>query len=281
MDRHPTKSRGLAWWQWALLPLMAAVIVMTYCWLGPAWGFQDPQSARIMIWHVPQAMLSVIWFGIAAWYAGRLLWKNGAFDDARSAKASEIGLILTILTVVTGALFSKMQWAGGFNSPWYAGYWQWDPKQTCALIVILIFGAYFGLRMSVEDPRTRARLSAVYALIAFATVPFLYYVVPQILEKSSLHPDAPLFKPGALSPSYRVTYWLSTLGFLGITLWIYHLQLRLAALVERRATPAAGPAPLRLEAQRRARPQNGAGSNGRSEPGHAREGSETSTGPRS
>ena len=253
MDKHPAQRASLAPWKWLLLPLMAAVTIMTYCWLGPAQGFMDPESARIMIWHVPQAMLSVIWFAAAAWYAVRYLSKNQPFDDIRSAKAAEVGLILTVLTVVTGAVFSKMQWGGGFNSPWYAGYWQWDPKQTCALIAVLFYGAYFGLRMSVEDARSRARLSAVYAALGIVVVLFLYYIVPQVMAHDTLHPNAPVFKTGGLSPSYKTTYWLATLGFLGITIWSYQLQLRLAALAERRLTRTATTRTSRTEAVRRPR----------------------------
>lgn len=252
MDKHSVKTAPLALWKWLLLPLMTAVILMTYCWLGPAKLFMDPESARIMIWHVPQAILSMIWFAASAVYAGRYLWKSQPFDDTRSAKAAEIGLILTVLTVVTGAVFSKMQWAGGLNSPWYAGYWQWDPKQTSALVVVLIFGAYFGLRMSVDDPRTRARLSAVYTILAFVMVPFLYYIVPQVLN-STLHPANVITNPKALSSSYKATYWLSTLGFLGISTWAYQLHLRVAALAERRLERAETTRASRTEAVRRPR----------------------------
>jgi len=144
-----------------------------------------------------------------------------------------------------------MQWGGGFGSPWYAGYWQWDPKQTAIVIVILIFMAYFGLRMSVEDPRTRARLSAVYAILGFAAVPVLYWVLPQMTAAIgiTMHPQNVITK--GMDVPYRITYNLSLLGFMGITVWMHHLQLRLARLQDRAPVRGAPAEDRRVEAVRR------------------------------
>jgi heme exporter protein C len=248
MARKP----GLAIWKWLLLPLMAGVILMAYLWAGDLANFPgDAKTPRIIFWHVPMAILSLVWFGIAAFYSGRYLVKGVEFDDTRAAKAAEVGLLLTVLATVTGAIFAKMQWGGGFASPWYSGYWQWDPKQTAIVVVILIFLAYFALRMSVEEARTRARLSAVYAILAFASVPVLYWVIPQMtaLLGISVHPRDTI--TGGMDVPYRTTYYLAMLGFLGITLWGYQLQLRLARLGERMALRTAPQVEKRVEAVRR------------------------------
>jgi len=268
MDKGSRKNQraGLAPWKWLLLPLMASVILMAYLWAGAGRGFQDPESARIIFWHVPMAILSMVWFWVAAFYSGRYLWKGQEFDDVRASRAAEVGLLLTILATVTGAIFSKMQWAGGFNTPWYVGYWQWDPQQTAIVVVILFFMAYFGLRMSVEDERLRARLSAVYALVGGVAVPFCYYVLPKLpIFDPSIHPTNEVLR-GKMSLDYRVTFWLSTLGFLGITLWAYQLKVRLARL-EWARTQAAGPDDEgRVEAVRAAGPDRPDWALGREQP---------------
>ncbi|HEU4754998.1 MAG TPA: cytochrome c biogenesis protein CcsA, partial [Armatimonadota bacterium] len=176
--------------------------------------------------------------------------KNGAaFDDTRAAKAAEVGLLLTVLATITGAVFSKMQWAGGFNSPWYAGYWQWDPKQTAIVVVIVIFMAYFGLRMSVDDERKRARLAAVYAILGFVAVPFLYWILPQLPAFGSSHPQGVI--QGGMDPAYRTTFWLSTLTFFGVSLWGYQLQLRAEQALARVRLGAGTEPEARTEAVRR------------------------------
>ncbi len=246
---------GVALWKWALLPLIMGVICMAYLWAGNLQNFMSPETARIIFWHVPMAMVSLVWFAASAWYSVRYLRRGQPFDDDRAAIAAEIGLMTTVLATLTGAIFSKMQWAGGLNSKWYEGYWQWDPKQTAILVVILIFGAYFGLRMSVEDTERRARLSAVYSVLGALTVPLLYWVLPHLPIFASLHPTDTI-KQGMDTP-YRVTFWTSTLFFTGITLWAYQLKLRVAELSLRRmlsgAATGAGSAPT--VAVRRPRPE--------------------------
>jgi len=90
-------------------------------------------------------------------------------------------------------------------------------------MLLLIYAAYFALRSAIEDPEQRARLSAVYSLLAFATVPFLVFVIPRIYD--SLHPD-PLINPdrkihmdvrmlrvflGSFGAFTVLFYWLFTL----------------------------------------------------------------------
>jgi len=242
-------ATGLAPWKWVLLPGMGAVIGMCYLWAGDLDNFISPRTARIIFWHVPMAMLSMLWFFVAAFYAGRYLLRRADFDDTRAAKGAEVGLLLTVLATVTGAVFSKMQWAGGLNSPWYEGYWQWDPKQTAIVVVIVIFMAYFGLRMSIEEPGKRARISAAYLIVGALLVPVLYYVLPHLPVFTSLHPTD-VIRQG-MSPQYRTTFWLSTAMFLGASLWAYELQLRVARLEERSTARADAVATARVEAVRR------------------------------
>jgi heme exporter protein C len=254
MDKRTTNALGfhLAAWKWLLLPLMAAVILMCYLWAGDLKPFQSPVTARIIFWHVPMAILSMVWFAAAAVYAGRYLWRKAAFDDTRSVKSAEVGLVLTVLATVTGAIFSKMQWAG-VSTAWYQGYWQWDPKQTAIALVIVIYLAYFGLRASVEDPRTRANVSAVYALLAFAAVPFLYYVLP-LLPGTSVHPTQVINTREGMDTPYRTTFWLSTLTFLAVSIWAYQLQLRVERLADRVPSVEAAVEP-RMEAVRKPVPE--------------------------
>lgn len=249
MNSSPHKTTGLALWKWLLLPLMAAMSVMAYLWAQDAAGFSSPGTARIIFWHVPMAILSMVWFFAAAFYSTRYLAKRSPFDDTRASLSAEVGLVLTVLATVTGAIFSKMQWAGGANSPWYEGYWQWDPKQTAIVIVMVFYGAYFALRMSVEDTGARAKLSSVYALLGAVVVPFAYYVLPR-LPGSSLHPDLIVVKREGMDAAYRATFLFSTLLHLGVSLWAYHLKLRLIRLEEHEQV--AEVAPGRTAAVRRA-----------------------------
>lgn len=226
----------VALWKWAILPLMSAVIVLCYTHAGPAPAFTSPESARIIFWHVPMAILSMIWFFFAAFLAIQYLRTRDLKYDLRAAEAASVGLALTVLATLTGAIFSKMQWAGGLKTPWYQGYWQWDPKQTAILVVILIFGAYFGLRGALDEPRQRAQLASTYAVLGALMVPLLYYTLPHLpIFGDTLHPTEVINRKQGMSPEYRLVFWLSTLTFLGLSCWCYDLRTRLGLLQQRRA----------------------------------------------
>src|SRR5690606_39530913 len=59
---------------------------------------------------------------------------------------------------------------------------------TMVAVQLLIYGAYFTLRTTVDDPGKRARIAGVYNLFAAVTLPFLLYVIPRQMD--SLHPGA-------------------------------------------------------------------------------------------
>jgi len=141
------------------------------------------EFTRVLYFHVPMAWIMVIAFFIGAYYSIIYLRRHEIIYDSYAEISSQLGLVFGILATITGAMWSKVSWGA---------YWNWDPRQTSIFILLLIYAAYFSLRSAVEEDGKRARLSAVYLLIAFATVPFFVFIVPRIYE--SLHPD-PLINP--------------------------------------------------------------------------------------
>jgi len=122
---------------------------------------------------------------------------------------------------VTGAIFAKIMWGA---------YWNWDPRQTSITFLLLIYAAYFALRAAVQDPERRATLSAVYAILAFVTVPFLVFIVPRIYW--SLHPDTIINARGVNEFDSRHTQVLmsSLAAFTGLFFWLYWLESRIAKI---------------------------------------------------
>jgi len=100
--------------------------------------------------------------------------------------------------------------------------------------LLLIYAAYLALRGAIDDPERRASLSAVYAILAFVTVPFLVFVVPRIYW--SLHPDTIINTRGSNEFDSRYTQVLmaSLLGFTGLYIWLYTIGCRIEAIRQRR-----------------------------------------------
>lgn len=136
-------------------------------------------AGRIIIMHVPTSWVCVLAFTVSAVYSALYLWKNKPEFDNRALAAAENGFLFTILATVTGMIFSQVVWGI---------FWNWDPRQTSIFVLLLIYAALFALRSAIEDVERRRRLSAVYSLFAFVTVPFLIFIAPRMAE-STLHPN--------------------------------------------------------------------------------------------
>ncbi|HEX5322813.1 MAG TPA: cytochrome c biogenesis protein CcsA [Capsulimonadaceae bacterium] len=200
-----------------LLIWMALVIVGAFLYAPPAAGFRVPELARLLFFHVPNAMAATCASVASAWYALRYLMAHNLRADIKSHAASGLAMLFWLLTTITGAVFAKVQWGA---------YWNWDPKQSAIFVLLLIYMAYFALRSAVPDPRKAAAISAGYALFAAATVPFLTYVLPNAPGVQSLHPQGVVFSEDGMDARYKLIFWSATVGFLGLALWIFRLQVR-------------------------------------------------------
>ncbi|RMG63245.1 MAG: cytochrome C biogenesis protein, partial [Calditrichaeota bacterium] len=183
------------------------------------------ETTRILYFHVPCAWIATLAFFVSAFYSLRYLQKQRLELDVRASVAAELGLLFAFLATVTGSIWAKKIWGA---------YWNWDPRETSIFILLMIYAAYFALRAAVEDGEQRARLAAVYSLIAAVTVPFFVFVVPRIYD--SLHPDPLVNREAKIHMDPRMlTVFLSSLaGFTGLFFWIFHLRSTLKMIWEQK-----------------------------------------------
>ena len=171
---------------------------------------------RIAFFHIPVAWVSVIAFFYAAYRGGRYLRTRDLAHDAASARSAVLGLVFTLLATGSGAIFSKLTWGA---------YWNWDPRQTTIFVLLLIYGAYATLRMTMRDERARASASAVYALFSFISVPFLVFILPRMFF--SLHPSPVINGAGRLDMDTVMlgTLLLSLLDATLVYVWLLKRRL--------------------------------------------------------
>jgi heme exporter protein C len=203
--------------QWIAGLGMLVLVVLAFFWVPPAKDFKDPGSARIVLFHVPAAMMSVVCFLMGGFFGWRYLRQRQLLDDARAAAANEVGMLFALITTLTGMVFASQQW----GKPWH-----WDPRQTTILIQLLIYAAYFALRAAVEDDRQRASLSAGYTVFAALTVPFLIFVLPRLpaIAERSLHPSNVLARKEGLDWFYRSGIYLGFLTYGALAFALYRLR---------------------------------------------------------
>ena len=182
------------------------------------------ENAKIIFFHVPTAWLTVIAFLMSTIYSIKYLRKKNLDDDAKSYAAAQLGIIFCILATITGSIWSKFAWGA---------FWSWDPRQTSIFALLLIYGAWFALRSSIESEEKRATLSAVYSIIAFVTVPFFIFIMPRIMI--GLHPGAEEVVNGKLVQSSSpvidfkmngnmlMVFFLSLAAFTILYFWMWNL----------------------------------------------------------
>jgi heme exporter protein C len=182
-------------------------------------GLED--KARVIYFHVPMAWLSVVAFLISMVNSVKYLKKKENLYDIRAYSSAGLGLLFCILATVTGSLWAKFNWGS---------FWNWDPRETSIFILLLIYGAYFALRSAIDSPEQRAKLSSVYAIIAFVTVPFFIFIMPRIVE--TLHPDPIINSRGKISMDgvMMVIFLSSLFGFTLLFFWLYNLKTRIEIL---------------------------------------------------
>lgn len=156
---------------------MAGIVVAMFLVVPQYVGLGD--AGRIIILHVPTAWITTVAFAVSAVYSIRYLWKRRPADDAGAVAAAEAGFLFCALATVSGMWFANIVW----GTPW-----NWDPRETTILILLLIYAAYFALRSALDDVERRRRLAAVYNLFAAVTMPFLLFVAPRMAD-STLHPN--------------------------------------------------------------------------------------------
>ena len=163
--------------------MLAVLVVLTLAVIGAVFFAVPPAEGlgyyvRIAFFHIPVAWVAVLAFLVSAFYGAKYLKEPKDLYDRYSANSAGLGLVFVMLATFSGAVFSKLTWGA---------YWNWDPRQTTIFVLLLIYGAYLTLRAAMPDKKRRARVSAVYALLSFLTVPFLVFIIPRLYF--SLHPS--------------------------------------------------------------------------------------------
>ena len=198
---------------------MTIIIIAAFLYANAAVGFPG-ETSRILFFHVPQAWVATLSFLISMVGSSIYLARRNLKADNLALSAAELGLLFCLLATASGSIFAKAAWGS---------FWNWDPRETSIVILLMIYGAYFALRSAVGDPEKRRVFGAVYSILAFVTVPFLVFVVPRIT--ASLHPENTMnpAKPG-MDPKTLKVFLGSLLAYTGLFIWILRLRLRLLNL---------------------------------------------------
>ncbi|MCZ7395828.1 MAG: cytochrome c biogenesis protein [Candidatus Methanoperedens sp.] len=144
----------------------------------------DPINFKIFYFHVPIAITAYIAFTIV--FISGLVYlksKNQKWDII-GLSAAEVGVVFAALTLLTGSLWGKSAWQVYWNPA--------DARLNTYMILFLTYLAYLMVRSSIDEPEKRARLSAVFSIIGYITVPLSYFSIIIMYRISSVlqtHPN--------------------------------------------------------------------------------------------
>ncbi|HEX6693135.1 MAG TPA: cytochrome c biogenesis protein CcsA [Longimicrobiales bacterium] len=175
---------------------------------------------KIMYIHVPTA-----WVGMLAFFAVFVLsimylaTKRVRYD-LLAAATTEVGIVMTALTLALGAIWGRPTWGV---------WWTWEPRLTSTAIMLLIYVGYLVLRGFAEDEERRARWSAAVGIIAFLNVPIVFWSVKWW---RSLH--QPQSTRESMSGTYWNWLWINAVVMMLVGIYFIALRYR-AARIERAA----------------------------------------------
>lgn len=140
-------------------------------------------AQKILYIHAPSAWAALSAFALVGVASIGYLFLRDRRLDSFAESSAEVGLAFGAVMLTTGPLWGRPVWGA---------WWQWEPRLTLTLLLVLLFIGYRALRSSFDDPEERARYSAVVGIMALVLVPFVHLSVYLF---RTIHPQPVFLKP--------------------------------------------------------------------------------------
>lgn len=180
--------------------------------VGLIWGFfftpedyKQGATVKIIFLHVPAAMMA-----INAWVmmlVASLVWivRRHHVSALAAKAAAPVGMVFTLIALTTGAFWGQPMWGT---------WWEWDPRLTSFLILLLFYLGYIALWQAVEDPDTAADLTGILCLVGSVFALLSRYAVK--FWNQGLHQDSTIMKVGEKDPLDPAYYWPLIVCLIGV-----------------------------------------------------------------
>jgi heme exporter protein C len=207
-------------WTMRAVGLAAVVTTAVTVWLG-LWVTPPSQVmgnlVRLVYIHPPVAWVA-LYLAFGALGLGSVLWlwprTRHPLWDRLAAAAGEVGAVFTALTLATGSIWGRPTWGV---------WWAWDARLTSSALLLVLLLGYLALRRVPADPDTRARRSAIAALVALLDVPIVYFSVSWW---HTLHENTQMDITGIMLATMLLGFVAFTLTFV----WMLATALRIETL---------------------------------------------------
>ncbi len=196
---------GKTYWAVALATLAGAVaMLMAYT---PVEATMGPIQ-KVFYVHLPSAInafFACLLVCVAS--VGYLAQRKTAWDDLATAGA-KVAVVLCTVVLLSGMVWGRYAWGK---------WWTWSPRLTFSLLLWLLYAVYLIIRSSIESPRQRATVAAVYGIVAFLDVPLVWLSVRLMPD---IHPTSVTLAP-QMKLTLGVWFLPVTLIVIGSVGWLY------------------------------------------------------------
>jgi heme exporter protein C len=208
-------TRALGW------SALVALALTTWwgLWLSPPDVVQG-QFVRMLYIHPACATMCYAGFGICALASIAWLWPRLRSPrwDRLAVAGAEVGAVFCGATLITGSIWGRASWGV---------WWTWDARLTLTAILFALSLGYLALRRAIENPHSRALVSAMVALLMALTVVVDHYATNWFV---TLHQGETLVIPSPTVHGWQLaTMLVSFLAFGLLFAWMvvhrYHLEL--------------------------------------------------------
>jgi heme exporter protein C len=211
----------LQWWKILAIVLLVYTVVAGFLTDVPRLAILH-ESIRNLYFHVTMWFTMIIVMLVSLIYGIKYLGSQKAEDDIVAEETAKTGVVFGILGIITGSVWAKFTWGA---------WWVNDAKLNGAAATLLVYFAYLLLRNSIEDREKRARISAVYGILAYSMMIVFILILPRLTV--SLHPGNggnPGFSSYDLDNTMRLVFYPAIIGWTLLALWIAEVRVRIHRL---------------------------------------------------
>ena len=217
--QEPAPKRPFAWEH--VIGGLGLLLLIVGHYMGLSWSPRESwmgDTVRILYTHVPAAWVAMLTFTAAFFAAVAHLFTGRKALDWLVEATVEVGILLNAMLLIQGSLFAKPTWGV---------WWQWDPRLTMSVVMLLTFVGVMLLRGAVHDPERRATWSSVATVLAYVNIPITYMSVKwwRTLHQIQSSPDT-------VDDPMVLVLRLNVLAFVLITVWFVARRWRIAAASE-------------------------------------------------
>lgn len=180
-------------------------------------------AQRIFYFHMGAVAAMTVAFITVFAASVAFLRTRSAVWDIRAVSAAEAGVVFTLITIITGAIWAKSSWGA-----WWV--W-WDAQLQATFVLFLLYLGYLLLRRALPEGEKSGVMSAVFACLAFIDLPWVY--VSARVVKRDISPV--VFGPGGegIEPEMMHTMLVNIAAFVLVFILIFLERVRIEAMRRR------------------------------------------------